>query len=80
MSGNIDERSGEGGGVPGRGERLESGRTAEHVRLDQAREQGVPWNHFPHDHARSRVCRWGEGGFFYDVLRPPDGRAERLCR
>jgi hypothetical protein len=25
-------------------------------------EHGDAWDYFPHDHARSRVCRWGEDG------------------
>ncbi|ALJ38547.1 glucosidase [Azospirillum brasilense] len=86
--------------MPDRAERLEGGRTAEQVRLDQAREQGVPWktwgpylserqwgtvredysehgdawNHFPHDHARSRAYRWGEDG----LAGISDDR-QRLC-
>ena len=31
------------------------------VREDYS-EQGKVWEHFPHDHARSRVYRWGEDG------------------
>jgi hypothetical protein len=31
------------------------------VREDYSKE-GDPWNYFPHDHARSRVYRWGEDG------------------
>ena len=31
------------------------------VREDYS-EQGDAWNYFPHDHARSRVYRWGEDG------------------
>ncbi|MFQ5599462.1 MAG: glucosidase [Candidatus Krumholzibacteriia bacterium] len=31
------------------------------VREDYS-EDGNPWEHFPHDHARSRAYRWGEDG------------------
>lgn len=31
------------------------------VREDYS-EAGLPWQYFPHDHARSRVYRWGEDG------------------
>src|SRR3569623_710805 len=31
------------------------------VREDYS-ENGDAWNYFPHDHARSRVYRWGEDG------------------
>ncbi|TAN40477.1 MAG: glucosidase [Nitrospirae bacterium] len=31
------------------------------VREDYSKD-GAPWNYFPHDHARSRVYRWGEDG------------------
>jgi hypothetical protein len=31
------------------------------VREDYS-EHGTAWDHFPHDHARSRVYRWGEDG------------------
>jgi hypothetical protein len=31
------------------------------VREDYS-ENGQPWDYFPHDHARSRVYRWGEDG------------------
>jgi hypothetical protein len=31
------------------------------VREDYSKE-GAAWNYFPHDHARSRVYRWGEDG------------------
>lgn len=31
------------------------------VREDYS-EYGTPWEHFPHDHARSRVYRWNEDG------------------
>ena len=31
------------------------------VREDYSKE-GSAWNYFPHDHARSRVYRWGEDG------------------
>ncbi|MBL8890140.1 MAG: glucosidase [Planctomycetaceae bacterium] len=33
---------------------------------------GEPWHHFPHDHARSRIYRWGEDGLL--------GIADRQCR
>ncbi len=33
---------------------------------------GDPWNYFPHDHARSRVYRWGEDGLL--------GISDRQCR
>ena len=36
--------------------------------------QGDPWNYFPHEHARSRVYRWGEDG----LLGICDRQA-RLC-
>jgi hypothetical protein len=35
-------------------------------------ERGMPWDYFPHDHARSRAYRWGEdaiAGFGDDRLR-----------
>jgi hypothetical protein len=31
------------------------------VREDYS-EHGTAWDHFPHDHARSRMYRWGEDG------------------
>ena len=31
------------------------------VREDYS-EHGTAWDYFPHDHARSRVYRWGEDG------------------
>ena len=31
------------------------------VREDYSAD-GTVWNYFPHDHARSRVYRWGEDG------------------
>jgi hypothetical protein len=36
--------------------------------------QGAPWDYFPHDHARSRVYRWGEDG----LLGISDNH-QRLC-
>src|SRR5215211_5179180 len=33
------------------------------VREDYS-ESGEAWDHFPHDHARSRAYRWGEDGLF----------------
>src|SRR5258707_11568265 len=41
------------------------------VREDYS-EQGDTWNHFPHDHARSRTYRWGEDGLL--------GITDRECR
>jgi len=41
------------------------------VREDYS-EDGDAWRHFPHDHARSRVYRWGEDGLF--------GVTDRQCR
>src|SRR5580698_5127498 len=41
------------------------------VREDYSRD-GTAWEHFPHDHARSRAYRWGEdgiGGWGDDHLR-----------
>src|SRR5262249_51766823 len=35
---------------------------------------GAPWDYFPHDHARSRVYRWGEDG----ILGISDNH-QRLC-
>src|SRR6266498_325329 len=35
---------------------------------------GTAWDHFPHDHARSRVYRWGEDG----ILGISDNH-QRLC-
>ncbi len=43
------------------------------VREDYSAE-GDPWSHFPHDHARSRVYRWGEDG-----LLGLSDRQGRLC-
>jgi hypothetical protein len=50
-------------------------------------EGGDAWNYFSHDQARSRAYRWGEDGlagmwdeedgFFYDVLRFPDGHCQQ---
>ena len=40
------------------------------VREDYS-EYGTCWDYFPHDHARSRVYRWGEEGFL--------GIADREC-
>jgi len=41
------------------------------VREDYSGE-GDAWSHFPHDHARSRVYRWGEDGLL--------GISDRQCR
>src|SRR6266699_3395323 len=41
------------------------------VREDYS-EYGTCWDYFPHDHARSRVCRWGEDGLL--------GLCDRECR
>ena len=41
------------------------------VREDYS-ESGDAWNHFPHDHARSRAYRWGEDGIL--------GISDRRCR
>jgi len=41
------------------------------VREDYS-EDGDAWRHFPHEHARSRVYRWGEDGLF--------GLTDRQCR
>src|SRR3954453_4430531 len=41
------------------------------VREDYSGE-GDAWSHFPHDHARSRVYRWGEDGLL--------GITDRQCR
>ncbi|HEY8208876.1 MAG TPA: glucosidase [Myxococcaceae bacterium] len=41
------------------------------VREDYSGE-GDTWNHFPHEHARSRVYRWGEDGLL--------GITDRQCR
>jgi len=41
------------------------------VREDYS-EDGNPWEYFPHDHARSRVYRWGEDGLL--------GITDRQCR
>ena len=41
------------------------------VREDYS-EHGECWDYFPHDHARSRVYRWGEDGLF--------GITDRQCR
>src|SRR3978361_1145409 len=41
------------------------------VREDYS-EGGDCWNYFPHDHARSRAYRWGEGGLL--------GLGDRECR
>ncbi|XP_033749003.1 uncharacterized protein YMR196W-like [Pecten maximus] len=41
------------------------------VREDYSRD-GDCWNHFPHDHARSRAYRWGEDGLL--------GICDRKCR
>ncbi|HEY0793593.1 MAG TPA: hypothetical protein VGD78_21205 [Chthoniobacterales bacterium] len=41
------------------------------VREDYSAE-GDSWNHFPHDHARSRAYRWGEDGLL--------GFTDRECR
>jgi len=41
------------------------------VREDYS-EEGDSWGHFPHDHARSRVYRWGEDGLL--------GLCDRQCR
>ena len=43
------------------------------VREDYS-EGGTAWDYFPHDHARSRACRWGEDG----LLGISDDQA-RLC-
>src|SRR5256884_7508448 len=41
------------------------------VREDYS-EDGTSWDYFPHDHARSRVYRWGEDGLL--------GLTDRECR
>jgi hypothetical protein len=41
------------------------------VREDYS-EKGKSWEHFPHDHARSRAYRWGEDGLL--------GFSDRACR
>ncbi|RPJ62507.1 MAG: glucosidase [Acidobacteria bacterium] len=41
------------------------------VREDYSPDGG-PWEHFPHDHARSRAYRWGEDGLL--------GMTDRECR
>src|SRR5438876_8688111 len=41
------------------------------VRADYSAD-GTSWDHFPHDHARSRAYRWGEDGLF--------GICDRECR
>ncbi|TMQ54724.1 MAG: glucosidase [Candidatus Eisenbacteria bacterium] len=41
------------------------------VREDYSAD-GTSWDHFPHDHARSRAYRWGEDGLF--------GICDRECR
>src|SRR6266571_2898705 len=41
------------------------------VREDYSAD-GSPWQHFPHDHARSRAYRWGEDGLL--------GICDRECR
>ncbi|MFP4581467.1 MAG: MGH1-like glycoside hydrolase domain-containing protein [Candidatus Sumerlaeia bacterium] len=41
------------------------------VREDYS-DEGEPWEYFPHDHARSRVYRWGEDGLL--------GLTDRECR
>src|SRR5246500_55325 len=43
------------------------------VREDYS-EHGTAWDYFPHDHARSRVYRWGEDG----LLGISDNH-QRLC-
>ncbi|MGH2644556.1 MAG: MGH1-like glycoside hydrolase domain-containing protein, partial [Chitinophagaceae bacterium] len=43
------------------------------VREDYS-EYGDAWNYFPHDHARSRVYRWGEDG-----IAGISDRMQRIC-
>ena len=43
------------------------------VREDYS-EAGKPWEHFPHDHARSRAYRWSDDG-----LAGVSDRRQRLC-
>src|SRR3954466_1859315 len=43
------------------------------VREDYS-EQGEAWDYFPHDHARSRVYRWGEDG-----IAGISDDAQRIC-
>ena len=43
------------------------------VREDYS-EQGEAWDYFPHDHARSRVYRWGEDG-----LAGISDNMQRMC-
>ncbi|MBI3107049.1 MAG: glucosidase [Candidatus Rokubacteria bacterium] len=50
-----------------------SGRQWGTVREDYSQD-GTPWDYFPHDHARSRVYRWGEDG----ILGISDNH-QRLC-
>ncbi len=43
------------------------------VREDYS-EDGHPWDYFPHDHARSRVYRWGEDG-----IAGISDKLQRIC-